>query len=602
MEECSPASDLCIESKGFQNWMKCICAHNETRKALCEVVEVKWKGYLSKMTEEEKDQIGTFLECLKYGKIDNLKTRQNEAVLECGHALCGSLLQKLLQLSKNEQRPSDDETCGIPSSDSCYQLYWDIAKLYCAEDEGVTKAGLKGLDIFFLSRMMNSCKLFAFEGSEEIYNVICEDRDELFHSSDNNIADEKRSIMLEHVSNLLSNFCGSRLKMCEDAIGDIQQIEEKDWLSEYQYEYKQIARQTLEHKVDAIKLDMTFRPDETLQELLNSSENLLQKVKGNDFIEENKRPEESVAQLEKESCQARLLLMAHCYFFNFCCDINPVQSTSSEIQVTCLGSFQDIFIQMDGTSILFDPLETELLETDNYFPRKFYHHGNIKFRNELHNVRLDSVDSKALRLDAVVLSTCLYSFTETTVKKITQKSPSVKWLTPTERKDWLISIGVKENSIREFAVWEDREIHLHGTPMKFTCTKANINSTSLHRKKCNSCGWVIKGPTRTFYSSGITNYHEKDFKAVAKRYRHIDLALLPINTKWNMSCEGGFKVTLNEVIKMHVDIGSQKSLGIGKARDDQVQESLDLEQEMKKLQLDPSTLLYLEPGKKYENK
>ncbi|XP_053389934.1 uncharacterized protein LOC128552890 [Mercenaria mercenaria] len=621
MEKNSSASDLCIQSEGFQNWMKCVCAQDETRKALCEVVEVKWKGYLSQMTEEERDHIETFLGCLTYAKIDNLKTRQNQAVLECGHSLCGSLLQKLLQLCNNNLRPKDEETCGIPSSHSCYQHYWDIAKLYIAEDDSVTKTGLKGLDISMLSRMMRSCQLFAFDGSEELYNIICEDRDELFHSSNNNIADEKRSIMLKVMSNLLSNFCGSRLKLCEDVIGDIKQIDAKDWLSEYQYEYKQISRQTLEYKLDAIKLDMSFRQDETLQELLDSSENLLKEVKDsisadeskeerelqkekeeiiyerNDFMEDgHKWLEESVAQLEKEHCQARLLLVAHCSFFHYGIDISSLQSTSSKIKVTCLGSFQDVFVQIDGKSILFDPFETNLLETHEYFPREHHDHGNIKFRNAL--------QQRKFGLDAVALSTCLNTFTATTVKKITSnpsnKDKDVKWLTPTGRKDWLISIGVKETNIIEFAVWEQKTISLGCTDITFACTKANINSTSLYRKKCNSCGWVIKGSERAFYSSGITNYHEEDFKAVAEKYGQIHLALLPID-EWNMSCLAEFKITLNEVIKMHVNVGSKKSLGICTTRNYLDQDKSDLKQEMEKLQLEPSTLLYLKPGKVYES-
>ncbi|XP_045184792.2 uncharacterized protein LOC123542840 [Mercenaria mercenaria] len=291
----------------FQNWAKCVLAQNETKKALCEVVEIKWKNYMSEMPEEERNQIETFVQCLKIDEIHNLKT---EHKLSCTHEVCATLSQRLSNLRHIKQDIDAEEMTHIPSSDACFKYFWDIAKLYLSTEDDEDKAGLKGLDISYLSRMMRNCQLFAFEGCLQSYDNVCQDREELFHSTENQIPEMRMTIVLENMVNLLSKFDDSRFSICKDIVGDIQQLKEKHLQDEYHsFEYKLLVRKCLEDKVAALKLDLSLEENQSMQDLLQETENLLLKV--NESVTEEDSDEITELQAEVDRLKETIKDIEH---------------------------------------------------------------------------------------------------------------------------------------------------------------------------------------------------------------------------------------------------------------------------------------------------
>ncbi|XP_060591483.1 N-acyl-phosphatidylethanolamine-hydrolyzing phospholipase D 1-like [Ruditapes philippinarum] len=166
-------------------------------------------------------------------------------------------------------------------------------------------------------------------------------------------------------------------------------------------------------------------------------------------------------------------------------------------------------------------------------------------------------------VDVVALSMCAYSFSDLLVRKVVQRNRNVKWIIPLERKDWLIRQGVDITSITLFKFWDEKIFNIRHQNVSFVCTPTHRNSVSSGSKMCNTCGWIVKGSTRTFYSAGFTNYNGTNFSRVKERHGPIHLALLPIsNESDNMSCSPEFSVEIDEILEMHKILQPCTSFGI----------------------------------------
>ncbi|XP_060560739.1 N-acyl-phosphatidylethanolamine-hydrolyzing phospholipase D 1-like [Ruditapes philippinarum] len=221
--------------------------------------------------------------------------------------------------------------------------------------------------------------------------------------------------------------------------------------------------------------------------------------------------------------------------------------SSSRLQVVSFGSFQDVVLKIDGLIILFDPFDRTEIK------HQYFRYLDFNIIDSIHN----------FELDVVALSACACSFSYSIVSKIVQKNRNVKWIIPLERKDWLIRQGVDETSITVFGFWDEKTFNIQHRDISVVCTPTHRNSVSSGSKMCNTCGWIVKGSTRTFYSAGFTNYNATNFSRVKERYGPIHLTLLPLsNTSGSMSCSPEFSVGIDEILDMHNILQPCTSLGI----------------------------------------
>ncbi|XP_053391371.1 uncharacterized protein LOC128554148, partial [Mercenaria mercenaria] len=366
----------------FQNWVKGIIAQNITRKTLCNVIERKWKIYISELKEEEVEHIEIFMTCLEKSKI-NFKAEIK--TLRCGHNVCESLLTRLLELRNFSPEPPETnyfqttedviykrhEACedkpiektkteavlnsqNIFSTDSLIG-YWPFAKLYAPTENVVSRNSLEDLDMVNVVELLERCTLFSFSGSQKVYKDICLSRNAWLQSSNNKASKEDTEASLQCFLNLLKNFEDSNFYQCSDAIADLQQLVNTDLCCEYKgTEYMDLVKMTLEMKVTALSFDISIgkiadAENICLDTLMKDTKNLLELVE--ELISEEESDEVTTLKSENESLKSEVMRLQ--------------RETELLKKQGCSGKPEATEVEMESVTLTWDQ-SSDLRDTDYY--------------------------------------------------------------------------------------------------------------------------------------------------------------------------------------------------------------------------------------------
>ncbi len=225
-------------------------------------------------------------------------------------------------------------------------------------------------------------------------------------------------------------------------------------------------------------------------------------------------------------------------------DLNELESRIKKQQNFYLWiGHSTVLLHVNGKMILTDPIFS-----DRCSPVQFA--GPKRYTNPAISIK----DLPAI--DIVVISHNHYDHLDyNTVKKI---GNSTTWFVPLGLKRWFNDMGV-ENVIE--MDWLD----------SYTLDGVNINCLpSQHWSKrtlFNSyeslwASWSIEIDDFKFWFAGDTGYNDIQFKEIGDNYGPFNLASIPIGAyepRWFMK---NFHINPDEAVKIHLDVKSQKSIGI----------------------------------------
>lgn len=214
----------------------------------------------------------------------------------------------------------------------------------------------------------------------------------------------------------------------------------------------------------------------------------------------------------------------------------------SKIQVTWAGH-STFLIQAAGVAILTDPMWSNRASPVQWLGPKRYARPGIAFFD-------------LPEIDAVIISHTHYDHLDRPTIKNLGASP--RYVLPPNLKEWFAQLGIR--NVAELPWWDSARIKgltITAVPAQHW-SKRNMWGTS-------GVGWggyVIESPAGVIYFAGDTGYHAEYFKAIGKRFPHIDLALIPVGAYYPQPVFGRFHVNPREAVIMHRETGAQKSIGM----------------------------------------
>ena len=164
-------------------------------------------------------------------------------------------------------------------------------------------------------------------------------------------------------------------------------------------------------------------------------------------------------------------------------------------------------------------------------------------------------------LDIVVISHNHYDHLDkSTVLEIyeKQKSKPPLFLVPLGMKEWFENIGIKSGVI-ELDWWESHQVgnwKYHAVPVQHWSRRGLLDTN-----KVLWAGWVVEAPNKRLFFAGDTGY-SKDFKDIGKRFKSMDLSLIPIGAyapRWFMK---DMHCSPEEAVQIHLDVNSKQSIGM----------------------------------------
>ncbi|KAJ1856574.1 Protein-lysine N-methyltransferase efm4 [Coemansia sp. RSA 2703] len=237
-------------------------------------------------------------------------------------------------------------------------------------------------------------------------------------------------------------------------------------------------------------------------------------------------------------------------------------SNPSGVQMSWLGH-ASLLVQIDGATILCDPVFSERCSPSQWFGPKRYTKPACQVDDLPH-------------VDVLIISHNHYDHLDwNTLTQVAKKYPDIRVFSTLGNRPILESIGFKNVTIGDW--WEEFDITLpnNNGQFKFACTPAQHMTARgvLDRMATLWSSWVIQGPSgRKFFFSGDTayssTYKNEDkaecpaFKQIGQVYGPIDLSAIAIGAYGPEIMFSGMHVNPEQAVRIHEDIGSKKSIGI----------------------------------------
>jgi L-ascorbate metabolism protein UlaG (beta-lactamase superfamily) len=207
---------------------------------------------------------------------------------------------------------------------------------------------------------------------------------------------------------------------------------------------------------------------------------------------------------------------------SFKCDLkqlvqkDPVLAKSNDLNIQWIGH-SSFLIQVNGLNILSDPV------FEGFHP---IFKGKVKcFKRYIK----PGVSLKKLpKIDVILIShNHLDHMEEKSLLYLKRYQPLV--LVPYGVKKYFDDRGFK--NVKEHMWWDNTLVVFENKKVKLHSVPARHNSMTRGGVKKNQslwCGWVIEAKNKRVYFAGDTAFNEKMFSQIQKRFRGIDIALLPI--------------------------------------------------------------------------
>jgi N-acyl-phosphatidylethanolamine-hydrolysing phospholipase D len=212
-------------------------------------------------------------------------------------------------------------------------------------------------------------------------------------------------------------------------------------------------------------------------------------------------------------------------------------------------------VRMDGVTFLTDPMLSRVAGPFGVIgPRRLVPPG----------VTLDALPP----IDFVLLSHDHYDHADLpTVRRLARRG--ARFLVPRGLAEWVRRAG---GEAEELAWWEETR----RADCTIACVPAQHFSgrTPFERNRRNCCGWVVKGPTRTFYFVGDTGYTPA-LAEIGARFHPIHLAAVPIGAYLPASMMAPVHTTPEEALRIASDVRAERAVAMHFGTFDLTDEPLD---------------------------
>lgn len=162
-------------------------------------------------------------------------------------------------------------------------------------------------------------------------------------------------------------------------------------------------------------------------------------------------------------------------------------------------------------------------------------------------------------IDIVLISHNHYDHLDAkTVAVLHRFHPQIEWVVPEKLVAWFHKRGI--DSVIELSWWKS----YLAKKCKVTAVPAQHFSgrTLWDQNRTFWNGYVLETPTKRLYFTGDTGYNGKDFKEIGKRFRQMDLSLIPIGTYVPKEFMQAVHINPAEAVQIHEDVRSLFSLGM----------------------------------------
>ncbi|HEU64701.1 MAG: hypothetical protein KR126chlam4_00835 [Candidatus Anoxychlamydiales bacterium] len=204
------------------------------------------------------------------------------------------------------------------------------------------------------------------------------------------------------------------------------------------------------------------------------------------------------------------------------------------------------------------------------------------------------------KVDYVVISHNHYDHLDKkTVINLNKKFPNIKWIVPLGMKRWMKKIKVV--NITELDWWENFEdgfIEIYATPAQHYSGRSLLDGN-----KVLWVGYVIvsKNDQKKLYFTGDTGYNEIDFKQIGKKFKFMDLSLIPIGTYVPRKFMNPVHIDPQDAVKIHKDVNSNFSVAMhwkifNLSDEAMLQPPYELYLSLQKENIDLSKFRVLDPG------
>jgi L-ascorbate metabolism protein UlaG (beta-lactamase superfamily) len=223
----------------------------------------------------------------------------------------------------------------------------------------------------------------------------------------------------------------------------------------------------------------------------------------------------------------------------------PLDRERETIRITFVNH-STFLIQVDGLNFLTDPVWSKRTSPFSWAGPKRMRPPGIRFED-------------LPRIDVVLLSHNHYDHLDLPTMRMVFGAHHPKIFTPLGVKSFLDK--EKISGAMEMDWWQETQI---SETVKLLCVPAQHFSGrgTLDRDATLWCGYVIKTSKGNIYFAADTGYNEITFKEIGKKVGAIKAALLPIGAykpDWFMS---PIHVSPDEAVKIHLDVKSEKSIGM----------------------------------------
>lgn len=270
-------------------------------------------------------------------------------------------------------------------------------------------------------------------------------------------------------------------------------------------------------------------------------------------------------------------------------DFKDFQSSSPDgMRVAWLGH-SSLLVQFDGVTILTDPIFSKRCS-----PFQFV--GPKRFRDAPCQV------SDLPPIDLVLISHNHYDHMDYhSIVDLQKKYGSrLTWFVPIGDKRWMEESGC--TNVREMTWWQEETFDNHEN-IKVACVPCQHWSSRKAYLGVNQSlwsSWCVIGPTQRFYFAGDTGYCEA-FKQIGRRYGPFSLAGIPIGAYKPRWFKRAQHVDPEESVQIHMDVRSEKSIGIhwGTFRlthEHYLEPRTKLKEEVEKQNLQPEDFITLNHG------
>ncbi|CAM4954865.1 unnamed protein product [Rotaria socialis] len=268
--------------------------------------------------------------------------------------------------------------------------------------------------------------------------------------------------------------------------------------------------------------------------------------------------------------------------------------TTSGLRFIWIGH-ASCFVQMNNFRFLVDPIFSERCGIASFIGPKRFRPPALTVNDLPHD------------LDAILISHNHFDHLDyPSVKSLNKRyGEQLTWFCGRGTRQWFLDSGIK--NVIELDWWEQFQYAKKDVKIAFCPAQHWSRRTAFDTNKSLWGGYAVWDSTHRFYFAGDTGYtHDIPiFKQIGDKYGPFNLSAIPIGAyepRWMMQAQ---HVSPDEAVQMHIDVQSQKSIGIhwgtwAMANEYFMEPPEKLSQAVQFNQLDPSSFIVVRHGEIFD--